>query len=57
VTTGFSVWIVAPAICLSFAAYGRWIATVKRTGPVQGLPFGLLLGPTLRAQGTDRGHE
>jgi len=33
------------AIWSSFAAYGWWIATIKRRNPLEGAAFGLLLGP------------
>jgi hypothetical protein len=39
------VWIIAPAIWLSFGGYGYWIATIKRRSAVEGVLFGLLLGP------------
>ena len=39
------MWIAAPAVWLSFAGYGYWIASIRQTPHAEGLLFGLLLGP------------
>jgi hypothetical protein len=39
------MWIAAPAVWLTFAGYGYWIASLKRRPHAEGILFGLLLGP------------
>ena len=39
------MWLAAPAVWLSFAGYGYWIASIKRRPHAEGILFGLLLGP------------